>query len=482
VEDSTDKINSRIKRLRSQNKFIFVDEAMSDDKNAGLSVKLSSDSCKVIKDILKDDLLDDSYHLYTSRFIGLVRGKTMINFEMNYLRRRKSEYTIELSESEIEGILKPLDGVDLINPALYNYSIFDLLLKNDDARLDTILHPEEEQTSQLISFMNSYNIERFKDIPGERERTIIEGRVSESDNVGIALTKKLTTIYPSETLTGIMSNDEYSVLDRYIAIISAITSMDSPESISLNEGAIQAIDTISSELVDLANRNDCQLSFAQLLVNNGIIIRDISDYKNKEAFEYIVDRKAFRLGADNLSLITEEQAIVIINELGESSLSESQVDDIVDSSKIAKNIKVCLILRLNVIVGRISKREIAEKIQAFMKKSSTKIEKDIFDVLANAFDAAGVVGLLLDSNLKAHEMVNVLSGMHVYAKFAKPLSRVELDNNILNRLLVDKLDCVGIVSSWKLIKYNKSIQANMSRKSFSTIDNEEGSEIIKDVE
>ena len=472
MQDSVGEINSRIKDLSDQNKFVLIDEVI--DSSDGLREELLNESCVVMYDILKNGLLDDSYYLYTSRFMGLVQSKTVINFERNYLRGQKSEYTVNLSDSEVERILEPLDKVDLINPALYNYSIFDFLLKNNDVRLETILHPEEEQVSQLISFMNSYNIERFKDVPGERERTVIKGRISESDNAGIILTKKISTVYPAETLAGIINSDKYPGYDRYIAIISAIISMEKPESIKLGEDVLRTINVLELELADLANRNNCQLSFAQLLVNNDVIIGDLSSYENKEAFKYIVDKKSFIVNVDNLSLISEEQAISVLNE---SSLSEMQVGEIVDSSKIAKSIKICLLSGLNVIVGKISNRDIAEKIQKFMKRNSMKITREQFYVLADAFDIAGIIGLLLDSDFSAHDMAKVLSEMSFpYNKLSEAGSRPRLNNDTLNDQLIGRLKNIGIVNSSKLVENDTKIQANVSRADF-LVDSEDDEEV-----
>ena len=112
-----------------------------------------------------------------------------------------------------------------------------------------------------------------------------------------------------------------------------------------------------------------------------------------------------------------------------------------------------------------------------MKRNSMKITREQFYVLADAFDIAGIIGLLLDSDFSAHDMAKVLSEMSFpYNKLSEAGSRPRLNNDTLNDQLIGRLKNIGIVNSSKLVENDTKIQANVSRADF-LVDSEDDEEV-----
>lgn len=448
-------VRSNITSLRVPNKFSFVGKI--DLQSCFDKGKIQDSEAKTLQALLKDllgaGLIDDSYQLYASRFLGIANDREVVNFNMNYLNLRKSNFELALQPKQILAIIGTLDNEDLQNPALFNYSIFDYLISESDRRLSTILTPTQKDIPKLLDFFVSYC-----------GHCAAEGQI---DNVKVVL-KAIIEIDQQQGLLAVLKQVKDSDDNKLDLVAQAVKYLPNCNDLHIDAEDCEFLVSRLGDLSELLD-TDAQLKLAQLFVNSSIRVSELSLFIDT-ARDYLVDNGAAIINLNNTLDMSIEQIQTILQREDIDPPALKDLLAILASSQIQTAVKTQILQYLNVHApSALDATESQALIVAYSKESILPSE-EIFKLFVQSGETERLVELLSSLNMCKTEQIleylKILPGD--YPKFARPMAHPIIIDTPANRKLVKELRQRGVVSSAKY--KNENILIHLTTKEFQTGD------------
>lgn len=459
ITTNAESVRDNIMSLRTPNKFSFVGEI--DLQNCFSKSKIQDSEAKtlqiLLKDLLEAGLIDDSYQLYASRFLGIANDKEVVNFNMNYLNLRKSNFELVLQSKQILAILDTLDGEDLRNPALYNYSIFDYLISKSDERLDTILTPTQKNFSTLLDFFISY----YSHCAAE----------DQIDNAKVVL-KAILEIDRRQGLLAVLKQVKASDDDKLDLVAQTIRYLPNCDDLHIDAKDYEFLVLRLSNFSKLLD-TDTQLKLVQLFVNSGIRVSELSLFGNR-ARDYLIDNGAVVINLNNVLSMNVEQIQNILQREDIDPPTLKNLLAVLASSQIQTVVKIQVLQYLNIHVPSTLDAVESQALIAAYDKEIFLPSREIFQLFVQSGEIELLVGLL--SSLNTYKTEQILEYLKMlpgdYPKFARPMTRPVIVDTPVNHKLVQELKRRGVVSSTKC--KNGNILIYLTTKEFQNgdVDNE----------
>lgn len=105
--------------------------------------------------LVRAGYINRNFTLYTSTFHGYRVSTTATNFIIHHVERNAMDIHFSLSESDVEAVLRECAD-KLSDPVLYNVSILDYLLSQDDKKTETMMNSIVRLGSDEKQFLQTY--------------------------------------------------------------------------------------------------------------------------------------------------------------------------------------------------------------------------------------------------------------------------------------------------------------------------------------
>ena len=216
VQEVQDIINSYIEEKRSKalaenevDKLAKMDCFSFFTTSVSSAIDNKNRTNEIIKELIENNFLTEGYVRFISRSESMDRElNNALRFIHNYIRDNKEGYDFVLNEESIDKLIKNTDNTDWVSTGIYNFYLFDFLIKNIDQyadKLERVLLSAKNNVEKIMIFLDKYCFKYKKDLEVEycKNLDMQQIKMMSYSIPPIFLIKRLAELYPNETINSI---------------------------------------------------------------------------------------------------------------------------------------------------------------------------------------------------------------------------------------------------------------------------------------
>lgn len=315
--------------------------------------------------LVRAGYINRNFTLYTATFHGGRVGSAATNFIIFHVERNLMDENFELSQNDVDAVVRERGKNALKESALYNIAILDRLLTSDDEAADIMVHSLVSFGESQTRFMQAYLaagkqrlrfIERFTAVSARVFNYLVNqaelddasrlelvngvlGSVSvQKQKVDAAVSEYLSAHYAE--FTEITSDATEQALAERIGALFADASITVPSLAPLGQQVLPSF--VSRNLYEITHEN-----LAIAIDNRATVALDVIRAANEMVYDYVLDHLSTYLNAiddvsatvdsnkDFIAVIEDvlERGVPSLDELVERSTPECKVADLEEVSE-----------------------------------------------------------------------------------------------------------------------------------------------------
>lgn len=416
VQEVQDIINSYIEEKRSKalaenevDKLAKMDCFSFFTTSVSSAIDNKNRTNEIIKELIENNFLTEGYVRFISRSESMDRElNNALRFIHNYIRDNKEGYDFVLNEESIDKLIKNTDNTDWASTGIYNFYLFDFLIKNINQysdKMERILLNAGNDVEKIMIFLDKYCFKYKKDLEVEycKNLDMQQIKMMSYSIPPIFLIKRLAELYPNETINSISLSSLRDTNAKEVVFNIAVMCLKDPQNLKIEEISCSLLKYYSGTILTCENGRD---NLFKLYIANSISFDNIQNFEQPmEIIKNNLEKIIIEINIANLDSLDDG---ILIDYIKIHKISKSNFFTIMESNK--NNLKNYIVKNIEESIKKDDIDEcITTAIEYVIKNRISLIYSEIIPYL-NKIDRDKLIKLILNSTLSRDELVAIMLG------------------------------------------------------------------------
>lgn len=378
-------------------------------KPDGSSTDNTNHTNKTIKELIENNFLTEGYVRFISRSESMDQElNNALRFIHNYIRDNKEGYDFVLNEESIDKLIKNTDNTDWASTGIYNFYLFDFLIKNIDQyadKLERVLLSAKNNVEKIMIFLDKYCFKYKKDLEVEycKNLDMQQIKMISYSIPPIFLIKRLAELYPNETINSISLSSLRDTNAKEVVFNIAVMCLRDPQNLKIEEIGCSLLKHYSDTILTCENGRD---NLFKMYIANSIPFDNIKKFKQStDMIKNNLEKIIIEINIANLDSLDDG---ILIDYIKIHKISKSNFFTIMESNK--NNLKNYIVKNIEESIKKDDIDEcITTAIEYVIKNRISLIYSEIIPYL-NKIDRDKLIKLILNSTLSRDELVAIMLG------------------------------------------------------------------------
>ena len=378
-------------------------------KPDGSSTDNTNHTNKIIKELIENNFLTEGYVRFISRSESMDQElNNALRFIHNYIRDNKEGYDFVLNEESIDKLIKNTDNTDWASTGIYNFYLFDFLIKNIDQyadKLERVLLSAKNNVEKIMIFLDKYCFKYKKDLEVEycKNLDMQQIKMISYSIPPIFLIKRLAELYPNETINSILLSSLRDTNAKEVVFNIAVMCLRDPQNLKIEEIGCSLLKHYSDTILTCENGRD---NLFKMYIANSIPFDNIKKFKQStDMIKNNLEKIIIEINIANLDSLDDG---ILIDYIKIHKISKSNFFTIMESNK--NNLKNYIVKNIEESIKKDDIDEcITTAIEYVIKNRISLIYSEIIPYL-NKIDRDKLIKLILNSTLSRDELVAIMLG------------------------------------------------------------------------
>lgn len=362
---------------------------------------------ETIKELIENNFLTEGYVRFISRSESMDRElNNALRFIHNYIRDNKEGYDFVLSEESINKLIKETDNTDWASTGIYNFYLFDFLIRNINQYLDKlerILLNAGNDIKKIMFFLDKYCFKYKKELEVEycKNLDMQQIKMMSYSVPPVFLVKGLAELYPNEIMNSISLSSLGDTNAKEVVFNIAVMCLKDPQDLKIEEIGCSLLKYYSNTILTCENGRD---NLFKLYIANSIPFDNIKKFEQPmEIIKNNLEKIILEINIANLDSLDNS---VLIDYIKIHKISKGDFLIIMKSNK--NNLKNYIVKNIEESIEKDDIDEcIAIAIEYIIKNGISLIYSEIIPYL-NKIDKNKLIKLILNSTLSREELFAVM--------------------------------------------------------------------------
>ena len=414
VQEVQDIINSYIEEKRSKalaenevDKLAKMDCFSFFTTSVSSAIDNKNRTNEIIKELIENNFLTEGYVRFISRSESMDRElNNALRFIHNYIRDNKEGYDFVLNEESIDKLIKNTDNTDWASTGIYNFYLFDFLIKNIDQyadKLERVLLSAKNNVEKIMIFLDKYCFKYKKDLEVEycKNLDMQQIKMMSYSIPPIFLIKRLAELYPNETINSISLSSLRDTNAKEVIFNIAVMCLKDPQNLKIEEISCSLLKYYSDTILTCENGRD---NLFKLYIANSISFDNIKNFEQPtEIIKNNLKKIIIEINIANLDSLDNS---ILIDYIKIHKISKSDFFIIMESNK--NNLKNYIVKNIEESIEKDDIDEcITTAVEYVIKNKISLIYSEIIPYL-NKIDRDKLIKLILNSALSREELSAIM--------------------------------------------------------------------------
>ena len=414
VQEVQDIINSYIEEKRSKalaenevDKLAKMDCFSFFTTSVSSAIDNKNRTNEIIKELIENNFLTEGYVGFISRSESMDRElNNALRFIHNYIRDNKEGYDFVLNEESIDKLIKNTDNTDWASTGIYNFYLFDFLIKNIDQyadKLERVLLSAKNNVEKIMIFLDKYCFKYKKDLEVEycKNLDMQQIKMMSYSIPPIFLIKRLAELYPNETINSISLSSLRDTNAKEVIFNIAVICLKDPQNLKIEEISCSLLKYYSDTILTCENGRD---NLFKLYIANSISFDNIKNFEQPtEIIKNNLEKIIIEINIANLDSLDNS---ILIDYIKIHKISKSDFFIIMESNK--NNLKNYIVKNIEESIEKDDIDEcITTAVEYVIKNKISLIYSEIIPYL-NKIDRDKLIKLILNSALSREELSAIM--------------------------------------------------------------------------
>lgn len=414
VQEVQDIINSYIEEKRSKalaenevDKLAKMDCFSFFTTSVSSAIDNKNRTNEIIKELIENNFLTEGYVRFISRSESMDRElNNALRFIHNYIRDNKEGYDFVLNEESIDKLIKNTDNTDWASTGIYNFYLFDFLIKNIDQyadKLERVLLSAKNNVEKIMIFLDKYCFKYKKDLEVEycKNLDMQQIKMMSYSIPPIFLIKRLAELYPNETINSISLSSLCDTNAKEVIFNIAVMCLKDPQNLKIEEISCSLLKYYSDTILTCENGRD---NLFKLYIANSISFDNIKNFEQPtEIIKNNLEKIIIEINIANLDSLDNS---ILIDYIKIHKISKSDFFIIMESNK--NNLKNYIVKNIEESIEKDDIDEcITTAVEYVIKNKISLIYSEIIPYL-NKIDRDKLIKLILNSALSREELSAIM--------------------------------------------------------------------------
>lgn len=436
---------TEIRKVAERDSFEFYDELKNDPEEN------NPDAAKIITELVENGFVTEDYLRFTaggaSRNISVNRAKRYI---FNHIRGQERDASYNIDPDMAKIIMDEIDNTDLASTGLYNYDLFDFIIKNIDIYSNQLLRILLNAKADLEKFMNFFDgyCHKYKDeLENEDCIGLGESTISNfSKTIPPAfLVMKLAKMYPKELMTTVTWSSLGDTHAKETIYSIAIVSFENPLELAMEKSDRSFLTYYADTIVKNENGKE---NLFKLYVANDVSVNNLGYFgvSNDEIRKHL-SRIAITINEQNVAALDDD---ILMEYIATRQLTSNDFAIIMKSNK--RDTKQYLVKNIEKVIAKDDLPNCLQKAATYIYENKIVLSLPELLQYAGKTSSKHIIGIMLVSNLTKEEAVTVMQECKdsSLSKIGTPNSLIFLDaNDKCNKYFAEKLEALGLARRQK---------------------------------
>lgn len=362
---------------------------------------------ETIKELIENNFLTEGYVRFISRSESMDRElNNALRFIHNYIRDNKEGYDFVLSEESINKLIKETDNTDWASTGIYNFYLFDFLIRNINQYLDKlerILLNAGNDIKKIMFFLDKYCFKYKKELEVEYCKNLDMQQIEMMSYSipPIFLIKRLAELYPNEIINSISLSSLRDTNAKEVIFNIAVMCLKDPQNLKIEEISCSLLKYYSDTILTCENGRE---NLFKLYIANSISFDNIKNFEQPmEMIKNNLEKIIIEINIANLDSLDDG---ILIDYIKIHKISKGDFLIIMESNK--NNLKNYIVKNIEESIKKDDIDEcIITAVEYVIKNRISLIYSEIIPYL-NKIERDKIIKILLNSALDREELCVIL--------------------------------------------------------------------------
>lgn len=441
-----------LRNVAEQNSFDFYSQ---------IKEELAKDSSipTIIVELIENGFVTEDYLRFTAKSAS--NDNTTNNakrYIFKYIRGEKRDIEYSINPETAKAILNEIDNTDLKSTGLYNYDLFDYIIKNKTKyhnHLEQLILNAKADLDKFLDFFDSYCHKYKHELENESCTGLNESTIDRlSKTIPPAfLTMKLAKYYPKELIKKVTWSSLGDTNAKEVIYDIVAISLEKPSEIVLDESDRSFLGYYADTIIKNENGKG---NLFRLNVANNIPIDNLDIYGiTNEEINHYLEKIIIVLNERNINYLEEDTLIEYIKT---KQLNSDDFSVIMKSDK--EKAKQYIVRKIEKVIAEDSLSKCLQRAAMYVYEKKIPLTADELLQYAGKTNTENLVGIIIIPDLTKEEIVMVMSNCN-----DKNLSKIQIKNSIIilksnkqSEILAKKLESLSLVKRQNSHKNKKIIR------------------------
>ena len=414
IQEVQDIINSYIEEKRSKalaenevDKLAKMDCFSFFTTSVSSAIDNKNRTNEIIKELIENNFLTEGYVRFISRSESMDRElNNALRFIHSYIRDNKEGYDFVLNEESIDKLIKNTDNTDWASTGIYNFYLFDFLIKNINQysdKMERILLNAGNDVKKIMFFLDKYCFKYKEELEVEYCKNLDMQQIKDmSQSIPpIFLIKRLAELYPNEIMNSISLSSLGDTNAKEVIFNIAVMCLKDPQNLRIEEIGCSLLKYYSDTILTCENGRD---NLFKLYITNSIPFDNIKKFEQPtEIIKNNLEKIIIEINIANLDSLEDN---ILIDYIKIHKISKGDFLIIMESNK--NNLKNYIVKNIEESIEKDDIDEcITTAVEYVIKNRISLIYSEIIPYL-NKIERDKIIKILLNSALDREELCAIL--------------------------------------------------------------------------
>lgn len=414
VQEVQDIINSYIEEKRSKalaenevDKLAKMDCFSFFTTSVSSAIDNKNRTNEIIKELIENNFLTEGYVRFISRSESMDRElNNALRFIHSYIRDNKEGYDFVLNEESIDKLIKNTDNTDWASTGIYNFYLFDFLIKNINQysdKMERILLNAGNDVKKIMFFLDKYCFKYKEELEVEYCKNLDMQQIEMMSYSipPIFLIKRLAELYPNEIINSISLSSLRDTNAKEVIFNIAVMCLKDPQNLKIEEISCSLLKYYSDTILTCENGRE---NLFKLYIANSISFDNIKNFEQPmEMIKNNLEKFIIEINIANLDSLDDG---ILIDYIKIHKISKGDFLIIMESNK--NNLKNYIVKNIEESIKKDDIDEcIITAVEYVIKNRISLIYSEIIPYL-NKIERDKIIKILLNSALDREELCAIL--------------------------------------------------------------------------
>lgn len=429
------RIESNKRAIAEKDSFLFYD-----------NVRNRRSVSDVVSELIDNGFVTEGYQ----NFIAKVAASDIDSakrYIFNYIRGKNRDADYSIDTKTAENILAEIDNTDLLSSGLYNYDLFDSMIKKRDIYSTQLNQIIKNAKINIILFLNFFDDYCYKYKESLERENCIGLNESIIDNMSknippIYIAVELSKAYPKETIEKVTQSSLGETNAKEVIYDIVVILLENPIDIVLDEAGRSSLIHYTSTII---KSEKGRKNLFKLYIANSISIENLNMFMiPSDNLEEYLDSMIININEQNINYLSSE---ALIKYIASRQLSFDEYSEIMKLSE--DKVKNYIVRNIRGIIISDDLNRCIENAISYIIDSKMQLQASEIIQYASNISSENLIRMVLLSHLTKDELIEILSKNNdkQLRKINKNGSIIIFDNNKTNKHFAELLISHAIVRS-----------------------------------